>query len=80
LPCVARFHIGHVPGDVYESIRLRAPRATQSIQGYLLARAEMGRRRPPGKLLAELEADLGARPPLRVGTDMLLADRDTDRL
>lgn len=77
---MALIQIRDVPEDVYESIRRRARRAGQSIQAYMLARTvEIGRRPTPDEVLAELAADLGARPPLRVDTDTLLADRDTDR-
>ena len=77
---MALIQIRDVPEDVYESIRRRARRAGQSIQAYMLARTvEIGRRPTPDEVLADLEADLGARPPLRVDTDALLDRRDTDR-
>jgi plasmid stability protein len=77
---MALIQIRDVPEDVYESIRRRARRAGQSIQAYMLARTvEIGRRPTPDEVLAGLEADLGERPPLRVDTDALLADRDADR-
>lgn len=77
---MALIQIRDVPEDVYESIRRRARRAGQSIQAYMLARTvEMGRRPTPDEVLAELEADLTKRPPLRVDTDTLLSDRDADR-
>ena len=77
---MALIQIRDVPEDVYESIRRRARRAGQSIQAYMLARTvEIGRRPTPDEVLAGLEADLSQRPPLRVDTDALLADRDADR-
>ena len=77
---MALIQIRDVPEDVYESIRRRARRAGQSIQAYMLARTvEIGRRPTPDEVLADLEADLAQRSPLRVDTDTLLADRDADR-
>lgn len=77
---MALIQIRDVPEDVYESIRRRARRAGQSIQAYMLARTvEIGRRPTPDEVITELEADLATRPPLRIDTDTLLADRDADR-
>jgi plasmid stability protein len=77
---MALIQIRDVPEDVYEAIRRRARRAGQSIQAYMLARTvEIGRRPTPDEVLADLEADLAARPPLAVDTDALLTDVDADR-
>jgi plasmid stability protein len=77
---MALIQIRDVPEDVYETIRLRARRAGQSIQGYMLARViEIARRPTPSEVLADLEADLGERPPLAIDTDTLIADRDAGR-
>lgn len=77
---MALIQIRDVPEDVYESIRRRARRAGQSIQAYMLARTvEIGRRPTPDEVLADLESDLAQRPALRVDTNDLLTDRDTDR-
>jgi hypothetical protein len=77
---MALIQIRDVPEDVYETIRRRARRAGQSIQGYMLARTvEIARRRPPAEVLAELEADLASRDPLAVDTATLIAARDADR-
>jgi antitoxin FitA len=77
---MALIQIRDVPEDVYETIRLRARRAGQSIQAYMLARTiEMGRRPTPSEVLADLEADLEQRPRLEIDADALIADRDADR-
>jgi antitoxin FitA len=77
---MALIQIRDVPEDVYETIRRRARRAGQSIQAYMLARTvEIGRRPTPEEVLAGLDADLAARPPLAVDTDSLLTDRDAGR-
>jgi antitoxin FitA len=77
---MAMIQIRDVPEDVYETIRRRARQAGQSIQAYMLARTvEMGRRRTPAEVTAELRADLATRPPLTVDIDEVLADIDSDR-
>lgn len=77
---MALIQIRDVPEDVYETIRLRARRAGQSIQAYMLARTiEMGRRPTPSEVLADLEADLGERPPLAIDAETVISDRDAGR-
>lgn len=77
---MALIQIRDVPEDVYETIRLRARRAGQSIQRYMLARTiEIARRPTPGEVVADVEADLSRRPPLEVDIDTLIADRDAGR-
>jgi hypothetical protein len=77
---MALIQIRDVPEDVYETIRLRARRAGQSIQGYMLARTiEVARRPTPSEVLADLEGDLRDRAPLAIDADTLIADRDADR-
>lgn len=77
---MALIQIRDVPEDVYETIRLRARRAGQSIQAYMLARTiEMGRRPTPREVLADLEADLGERPPLAIDAETVISDRDAGR-
>lgn len=77
---MALIQIRDVPEDVYETIRLRARRAGQSIQGYMLARTiDIARRPTPGEVLADLEADLRGRPPLTIDAEALIAERDAGR-
>jgi antitoxin FitA len=77
---MALIQIRDVPEDVYETIRLRARRAGQSMQAYMLARTiEMGRRPTPSEVLADLKADLQERPGLEIDTEALIADRDAGR-
>ena len=77
---VALIQIRDVPEDVYETIRLRARRAGQSIQAYMLARTiELARRPTPAEVLADLEADLDQRPTLAIDTEAVIADRDAGR-
>jgi hypothetical protein len=40
---------------------------------------EMGRRRTPAEVIADLRADLAARPPLEIDTEQLIADINSDR-
>ena len=77
---MALIQIRDVPEDVYETIRLRARKAGQSIQAYMLARTiELGRRPTPSEVLGDLEADLKQRPDLEIDTEALMADRDAGR-
>jgi hypothetical protein len=77
---MALIQIRDVPEDVYETIRLRARRAGQSIQGYMLARTiDIARRPTPGEVLADLEADLRGRTPLAIDAEALIAERDAGR-
>jgi antitoxin FitA len=77
---MALIQIRDVPEDVYETIRLRARRAGQSMQEYMLARTiEMGRRPTPSEVLADLEADLQRRPGLAIDAEALIAERDAGR-
>lgn len=77
---MALIQIRDVPEDAYETIRRRARRSGQSIQGYMLARViELSHRPSPFEVLADLEADLAKRPPFKVDTETLLADRDSGR-
>lgn len=77
---MALIQIRDVPEDVYETIRRRAREAGQSIQAYMLARVtEMGRRRTPAEVTAELRADLAGRPPLELDVDEVLRDIDSGR-
>lgn len=77
---MALIQIRDVPEDVYETIRLRARRAGQSMQAYMLARTiEMGRRPTPSEVLADLETDIEQRPGLEIDTEALIADRDSGR-
>jgi plasmid stability protein len=77
---MALIQIRDVPEDVYETIRLRARRSGQSIQGYMLARTiEIARRPTPSDVLADLEADVAERPPLAIDAETLIAHRDAGR-
>jgi antitoxin FitA len=77
---MALIQIRDVPEDVYETIRRRARESRQSIQAYMLERiTEMGRRRTPAEVIADLRADLAARPPLEIDTEQLIADINSDR-
>ena len=77
---MALIQIRDVPEDVYETIRRRAREAGQSIQAYMLERiTELGRRRTPAEVTAQLRADLASRPPLEIDVDQIIADIDRDR-
>lgn len=77
---MALIQIRDVPEEAYETIRRRARRSGQSIQGYMLARViELSRHPSSFEVLADLDADLAKRSSFEVDTETLLADRDAGR-
>ncbi len=79
-PYMALLQVRDVPEDAYELIRRRAPANGQSMQGYLLGLVVAHARRPtPEEVLAELDEDFTASPPVELDTADLVADLETQR-